>query len=176
MARSNPNKKKRRQASKTLLIFGEGFNDGMFLKHLKALYSFNAGVAITVKKGKGGNAKSIVIDAIKIPGAFDRKVVVLDNDKPKSEMIEARREAKGRSIELLENTPCLEYLLISIINEKPKEKNSSWCKNEFESKYLNRKKRRESNEYNKLFPKKLLDSKRLIISELNKLISIMEGK
>ena len=91
-------------------------------------------------------------------------------------MIGARREAKDRNIELLENTPCLEYLLISIINEKPKEKKSSWCKSEFELKYLNRKKRRESNEYGKLFPKELLDSKRSIISELDKLISIMEGK
>ncbi len=176
MSRTNPYKKKRRQASKTLLIFGEGFSDGMFLKHLKKLYSFNAGVAITVKKGKGGDAKSIVIDAIKTPGAFDRKVVVLDNDKPKSEMVEARREAKSKNIELLENTPCLEYLFISIIDKKIDEKNSIWCKSEFESKYINKNKRGEPSEYEKLFPKKLLDSKRSIIVELDKLISIMEGK
>jgi hypothetical protein len=157
-------------------MFGEGFNEEMFLRHLRRLYSHNSGVAITIKKGKGGNAQNIVIDASKIPGAFDKKIIMLDNDKPKTEMIRAREEAENRSIELLENTPCLEYLLISIVDKKLNKKNSSWYKSRFESKYLNRKKRGELNEYDKLLPKKLLDSKRSAISELNKLISIMEGK
>ena len=176
MSRTNPYKSKRRRASKTLLVLGEGFSDQMFLKHLKKLYSFNTGIAITVKKGKGGDAKSIIIGAIRTVGAFDRKVVVLDNDKPKNEMDRARKTAKSNGIELLENTPCLEYLLISAINKKPGEKNSIWCKNEFESKYLNKNKRDRPSEYDKLFPKQLLDSKRSGIIELDKLISIMEGR
>jgi len=40
-----------------------------------------------------------------VPGAFDRKIVVLDNDKTKMEMVKAKQEAKNRSIELIENTP-----------------------------------------------------------------------
>lgn len=146
------------------------------MKHLKNLYSYKSNVAITIKKGKGGDAKNIVIDADKIPGAFDRKIVILDNDKTKTEMTKARQEAKNRDIELIENTPCLEFLLITILDKKPSGKNSDWCKSEFESKYLSKKKRREPNEYIKLFPKKLLDIKRLKILELDKLILIMEGK
>ena len=176
MSRTNPYKKKKRQASKTLLVFGEGFDEEMFLKHLKSLYSYKSNVAITIKKGKGGDAKNIVIDADKTPGAFDRKIVILDNDKTKTEMTKARQEAKNRNIELIENTPCLEHLLVSILDKKPSGKNSDWCKGEFESKYLSKKKRGELSEYIKLFPKKLLDIKRLKISELNKLILIMEGK
>jgi len=176
MSRTNPYKKKRRRASKTLLVFGEGFGEEMFLKHLKNLYSYKSNVAITIKKGKGGDAKNIVIDADKIPGAFDRKIVILDNDKTKTEMTKARQEAKNRDIELIENIPCLEFLLITILDKKPSGKNSDWCKSEFESKYLSKKKRREPNEYIKLFPKKLLDIKRLKILELDKLILIMEGK
>ncbi len=176
MSRTNPYKKKRRQASKALLVFGEGYGEEIFLKHLKSLYSYNSNVAITIKKGKGGDARSIIIDADRVPGAFDRKIVILDNDKTKTEMIEARQEAKKRGIELIESTPCLESLFISIIDKKPNGKNSNWCKNEFESKYLGKKKRIEPNEYIKLFPKKLLDSKRSAVSDLNKLISIMEGK
>ncbi len=176
MSRTNPCKKKRRQANKTLLVFGEGFGEEIFLKHLKNLYSYKSNVAITVKKGKGGDAQSIVIDTDRTPGAFDRKIVILDNDKTKAEMTKARQEAKNRSIELFENTPCLEFLLISILNKKPSEKNSNWCKGEFESKYLDKKKRGEPNEYVKLFPKKLLDAQRIKISELNELILIMEGK
>ncbi|MBU1130616.1 hypothetical protein KJ840_00595 [Patescibacteria group bacterium] len=176
MSRTNPYKKKRRQASKTLLVFGEGFSEEMFLKHLKSLYSYKSNVAITVKKGKGGDAQSIVIDADRTPGAFDRKIVILDNDKTKTEMTLARQEAKNRCIELVENTPCLEFLLISILDKKPSGKNSNWCKGEFESKYLDKKKRGEPSEYVKLFPKKLLDAQRIKISELNKLVLIMEGK
>jgi hypothetical protein len=176
MSRTNPYKKKRRQASKTLLVFGEGFGEEIFLKHLKSLYSYKSNVAITVKKGKGGDAQNIVIDADRIPGAFDRKIVVLDNDKTKTEMTKARQEAKNRGIELVENTPCLESLLITILDKKPSGKNSAGCKGEFESKYIDKKKRGESSEYIKLFPKKLLDAKRSEILELNKLILIMEGK
>ena len=151
-----PIKKKKRQASKTLLVFGEGFNEEMFLKHLRALYSYESNVAITVKKGKGGDAQNIIIDADKILGSYDRKIVVLDNDKSKVEMLKARKEAQDRNIELIENTPCLESLLLSILEKKPSGKTSAWCKSEFEEKYLDQKKRGEPNEYIKLFPKKLL--------------------
>lgn len=176
MSRTNPYKKKKRHANKTLLIFGEGFDEEMFLKHLRNLYSYKNNVAITIKKGKGGDAQSIIIDADKEQGAFDRRIVVLDNDKSKTEMVKARQEAKKRNIELIENTPCLESLLLTILNYKPNGKDSNWCKNEFESKYLDKKKRGEPSEYAKLFPKKLLDIKRSKILELNKLVSIMEGK
>ena len=176
MSRTNPLKKKKRQASKTLLVFGEGCDEEIFLKYLKGIYSYKSNVAISVKKGKGGDAQNIVIDADKIPGAYDRKVVILDNDKAKAEMAKARQEAKNRNIELIENTPCLEHLLISILDKKMNGKSSAWCKSEFESKYIDKKKRGELSEYTKLFPKKLLEAQRLKIPELNKLILIMEGK
>ncbi|MFA5349198.1 MAG: RloB domain-containing protein, partial [Candidatus Paceibacterota bacterium] len=160
MSRTNPYKKKRRQANKTLLVFGEGLSEEIFLRYLKSIYSYKSNVAITIRRGRGGNAQCIIIDADRTPGAFDRKIVVLDNDKAKIEMIKARQEAKDRNIEMIENTPCLEFLLIEILNKKPIGKNSNWCKKEFESKYLDKKKRGESNEYIKLFPKKLLDTKR----------------
>jgi MinD superfamily P-loop ATPase len=176
MSRTNPHKKKRRSASKTLFMLGEGFSDGIFLRHLRKLYSFNSGYAISIKNGKGGDAKSIVTEAIRTLGAFDKKIVVLDNDKSVDEMNEARRIAKRKKITLIENTPCLESLFLSILDKKPINKNSNWCKKKFESKYLNKNKRSEPIEYDKLFPKDLLDSKRSSISELDRLISAMKGK
>ena len=175
MSRSNPLKKKRRQANKTLLVLGEGLGEEMFLKHLKSLY-YIVGVAITIRKGKGGTPNEVVTSAYKIPGAFDRKIVIIDNDKAKAEMQKARNEAKRRGIELLENTPCLEWLLLSILDEKIEGDNSEWCKGKFESKYIDKKKRSEPAEYVKLFPKNILDNKRTKIKELGDLISIMEGK
>ena len=175
MSRTNPCKLKRRQANRTLLIFGEGLGEEMFLKHLKGLYSQDCNVAITIRKGKGGDAKNIVIDASKISGAFDRKVVILDNDKPLAEMQSARQEAKNKRIELIENTPCLEFLLLSILGQHPKN-NSADCKSGFESKYINKQKRCELGEYQKLFSKSVLENKRKILVILDKIIIIMEGK
>ena len=176
MSKKNPYKKKRKQASAQILFFGEGFSEAIFLKHLKKLYSYNSGIAVTVKKGKGGCPRDIVIDATKIPGDFNRRIVVFDNDKPTEEMQKARQEAKKRKVELIENTPCLESLFLSILGKRRKMKKSKECKKEFETKYIEKKKRSEPSKYEELFPKKILDSQRKKISELDKLIGIMEGK
>jgi hypothetical protein len=158
------------------LIFGEGLNEDAFLRHLRSLYSYNSNVAVTIRKGRGGTADGIVIDASNIPGDFDRRVVVLDNDKGQREMNNARSEAKHRGIILVENTPCLEALLLAILNDGKtySAKVSSWCKSEFESNFLTKKKRAEMDEYVKLFPKTVLDKQRLKIPGLNSLILLME--
>lgn len=176
MSRTNPFKRKRRQANKTLLILGEGMGEEMFLKHLKKLYCCNTNVAIKIIKGKGGDAQNIIIDADKIPGDFDKKIVILDNDKPKHEMASARKEAKSKNIELIENTPCLEFLLLSILDAKADKTNSSNCKKQFENNFINKTKRAEPHEYGKLFTKKLLEEKRKSIDALDKILTIMEGK
>lgn len=178
MSRTNPYKKKRRTASQTLLMYGEGLSEEMFLKHLRGLYSKNSNVAVTIRKGKGGNALSVVIDAANTPGAFDRKIVILDNDKNNTEMAKARQEAEKRSIILFENTPCLEMILLLVLNNTGtfENKTSDWCKKEFESKYIGKKKRVEPNEYEKIFPKTLLDKRRSKVTGLNQLILFMEGR
>lgn len=175
MSRKDLLNKIHRYAKKTLLMYGEGLCEEVFLRHLKGLYSCKKGVVITIRKGRGSNAKNIVIDAHKVPGAFNRRVVVLDNDKSEQEMSNARQEAKNRGIELFENTPCLESLLLSIVDRKPVGKSSNWCKREFESKYIDHERRCDSKEYEKMFQRERLDRQRGKIEELNKLLNIMEG-
>ena len=176
MSRTNPYKKKRRSASRTLLMYGEGLGEEMFLKYLRRLYSRNSGVAVTIRNGKGGTATNIITNAVNEPGAFDRRIVILDNDKNKQEMNRARAEAKQKGIELLENSPCLESTLLSILRtgQSFSNKTSAWCKSEFESNYLDKKKRTELGEYGKIFSKTILDTQRVNVSELNTLISLME--
>lgn len=176
MSRTNPQKKKRRQAKRTLLVLGEGLGEKVFLDHLKALYSYDNNIDIKIIRGKGGSADRIVADTDKIPGDYDRKVVVLDNDKAEAEMKKARQDAKKKGIELIENTPCLEHMFLLILDKKANGKNSTWCKNEFESNYIREEKRGDKNECQKLFPKELLEEQRLKIPELDRLISLMEGK
>lgn len=178
MSRTNPFKQKRRSANRTLLVFGEGMCEEVFLKHLKKLYSHNSNVYVKVLRGKGGTPADVVIDSDKIPGDFETRVVVVDNDKSQTEMQLARKEAKTRKIILIENTPCIEALLLSII-EKGKDfssKKSDWCKKEFESEYINKKKRSEPEQYEKIFTKALIDECRVKIEVLNKIVLLMEGK
>jgi hypothetical protein len=176
MSRTNPYKKKRRSASRTLLMYGEGLGEEMFLKRLRGLYSRSSGVAVTIRNGKGGTATNIITNAVNEPGSFDRRIVILDNDKSEQEMNQARAEAKQRGVELLENTPCLEAVLLSILRpgQNFSGRTSAWCKSEFESNYLNKKKRTEIGEYGKIFSKATLDAQRVSVPGLNTIISLME--
>lgn len=176
MSRTNPYKKKRRSASRTLLMYGEGLGEEMFLKHLRGLYSRDSGVAVTIRNGKGGTATNIITNAVNEPGAFDRRMVILDNDKSEQEMNQARVEARRQGVELLENSPCLEATLLAILRpgQNFSGQTSTWCKREFESNYLDKKKRTEIAEYGKIFPKAMVDTQRANVPALNTIISLME--
>jgi hypothetical protein len=175
MSRTNPYKKKRRSASRTLLMYGEGLGEEMFLKHLRGLYSRDSGVAVTIRNGKGGTAVNIITNAVNEPGAYDRRIVILDNDKSEQEMENARVEARQHGVEVLENSPCLEATLLTILRpgQSFSGRTSAWCKSEFESNYLSKKKRTEIGEYGKFFSKDTLDTQREHVPELNILISLM---
>ena len=177
MSRTNPYKKKRRSAKRTLLMYGEGLGEEMFLKHLRSLYAYNSGVSLRIRNGKGGNPKSIIVNAVNEPGDFERRIVILDNDKGKKEMKRAHDEAKKSGVELLENSPCLEATLLTILRPKQSfsAKKSAWCKSEFESNYMDKKKRTELEEYKKVFSKQILDNQKDKISELKTLINLMQG-
>ena len=178
MSRSNPYKKPRRVAKQTVLFYGEGMGEEIFLKHLRGIYAQNSGLALTIRRGKGGTADGVVLSAIKYSGAFDRKVVVLDNDKSKGEMEKARQLAAQHSVILLENKPCLEALLLGILEPKLnfEGKTSTWCKQEFQKKYIEKKQRSQSHRYEDLFTKTTLDKARKRLKSLHEVILVMEGK
>ncbi len=178
MARTNPYKKKRRYAQKTFLLYGEGLGEEMFLKHLRGLYSRDSGTAVKIRKGKGGSAVDIIFYTEKEPGEFDCRIAILDNDKEESEMEKAREEAKKRKIKIFEHNPCLEAILLSILDDSTNyaDKGSAWCKHEFESKYIEKSKRMDKREYERIFPQILLDGQSSKIPELALLISLMEGR
>ena len=150
--------------------------ESIFLKYLRSLYSSDSGVSITIRAGRGGGVRSIVIDAAKEFAQLDRRVVVVDCDRGSKEMNLARKEAKEKEIEMLENHPCLEATLLAILNhgKKYEDKSSAWCKKEL-YKYIDEKKCTDSPSYLKVFPKKLLDTERVNVLELDRLISLMEG-
>ncbi len=178
MARTDPKKGLHKQAKNTLLIYGEGLNEEIFLKYLKSLYAHNKGIAIKIRRGKGGDPLSLVEDALKYPGEFMQRIVILDNDRDAKEMERARKKAKEEKLELIENTPCLEGTLLSILvsGKSFNTKSSPWCKKKFEEEYIGRDKRNDLEEYRKVFKKKILEAQRGNISQLSIIISYMENE
>ena len=174
----HPPTKKNRASKSTFLIVGEGSRDVFFLKYLDSLYLRKDIVWTKILDGKGGTADGIVDYAKRQLGDYYKKIVMIDNDKKESEMLKARKKASEGGMDLIENTPCLEALLLSILNggDSFDDKGSRWCKKEFESKHLHKNNRQIAQEFEKKFPKKLLSKLRKKISKLNYLISIFEGK
>jgi hypothetical protein len=159
-----------------ILFYGEGQAEEIFLKHIRKLYGYGTGIVITVRRGKGGAPSEVVRNILRCPGDYDKKIVMVDNDKSVGEMEEAREIAKERGVHLIENTPCLEAFLLNILEGgNLKNRLSSDCKRKFESKYINKEQRMESRRYEKIFTKRLLDIKRKKVENLDRLISLMEG-
>lgn len=180
MSRSYPQKLKRRAAKESWLIFGEGPSDAAFLKHLRKLYSQNSGIRIDIRPGKGGSPKDIVEDAFRNSQGRDRVFVVLDCDKAPKEMVLARNhtQVKCGFIKLIENTPCLEYVLLNILNSKKVTpgKPSSEYKKAFEKDFIKDTDRCSPHAYERVFTKEIIDLARSRVPELGLLVTLSEGR
>ncbi|NTU46722.1 hypothetical protein HGA88_03780 [Candidatus Roizmanbacteria bacterium] len=165
----------KRRVKKTILIVGEGKDEEVFLKYLRQAVQCSDEVDITIKQGKGGSPRDIVHVAVKDFAAYDHKLVMLDSGPTRQAMLEAKEYA-GSSVQFLINTPCLEALLLSIL-EKDKDysnKKESECKKIFETNYIPKNRRDEFNHYAKHFPLKLLQNRRKVISILDTIMRIVE--
>lgn len=177
MSRTNPAKKKVRSANRTVLLHGEGQHEEVFLKHLKSLYSFGRNINVKIQRGRGGDQSGMVTHVVNTVGSFDKRFVVLDNDRGEKSISAARKNAREHSIGLIENSPCIEAVLLAILNDGNsfKERESKWCKKHFETKYMNENKKYDVKEYSKIFPKALLDKQKDKVPELKVLIDIISG-
>lgn len=151
-------KKRKRVLKKTFLIYCEGLEEEIFVKHLKTLFT-SAKANIKIQKGKGGSADQIVDQTTKVLGSFNLRVVILDNDRAEKEIKKAKHLAKKNGILLIINDPCLEATLLTILDDlkKPSLSNPSQThKKYFESYYIAANKRANPRQYEKIFPKELL--------------------
>lgn len=161
---------KKRIIKKTTLFFGEGLLDSLFLKYLKSIYTSEK-INITIRGGRGGDAKKIVKDCIKVFGDFNKRAVLLDNDKPVKEVLGARKIAEDNNIIVIENTPCLEALFLSILDKDYENKNTKWFKKEFEK--YHKKEIQSFYDFNKIFPKEIIEEKKEKISNLKLIIETL---
>ncbi len=175
MSRSNPYKKKRREAKKTVLLYCEGADEKVFLNYLKILFAKDSGVAVTIKENQGGGANDVLRNVLKQIQA-DRMFCIYDTDT--SVNTQLKQKIKKYGIKCIENKPCLETFLLNILENKDYSNHQKCdkCKKEFETKYLNEKKRKDKNNYTKIFPKELLVKQSKKIENLKQLIEVISGK
>lgn len=161
---------------KTVLAFGEGNDERIFLRYLNKSYCRRDKVSVSVSSGDGGDPTNILNRAIRYRAGLKRdfEFILLDTDKVWPE--EMKKLATDEEIKLYGNTPCFEALFLDIL-----ESSSSWkgalsgrCKKLFEEEYCERRNFSED-ECEKLFPKAVLNSARLRIPSLDEIIKIMEG-
>lgn len=160
----------------TVLAYGEGEAEKIFLRYLVSCYCRRYKVSVATSSAGGGDPTSILDSAIRFRRGVKRdfEFILLDTDKPWSD--EMKRRAREEGIKLIGSHPCLEAFFLKIL-ESPdllQGVGSGRCKASF-------KKLCESNNFNdevcaKLFPKSLLKSARQRLSKLDEIIKIIEGE
>jgi len=162
---------KRRSVSHTVLLVGEGTTEQAFLRHIKSLYiSRGCGVGITIRNAHGKGPDHVVDYAIGQcrNAAYDRVVTLLDTDLPMS--VAVRRRARSKKIHIIGSTPCVEGLLLKILDEHVPE-TSAECKQRCGGVLPER--LTFPGDYMGSFPKDLLDGRRDMVTELAELLDCL---
>ena len=158
----------RRVAHHTVLLVGEGKTEWAFLSHIKFLYiSRGCGVSVKIRNAHGRGPDQVVDYAIKQRrnAAYDRGVVLLDTDLEMSTA--AQKRAKSKKIQIVGSTPCIEGLLLKILN-KPVPDTCIECKARVARLHPGQLTIPDS--YQEKFPKIVLEKRRHDVLELGKLL------
>lgn len=110
-------KRPKKQLKKTMVFVGEGEAEKAFLLHIKSLYGVGS-LKLTIKSAGGKGPDNVINDAISTleNSKCDRVAVLLDTDLPwPSKLV---KEAKALDIELIDSTPCLEGLLLTVLGQR----------------------------------------------------------
>lgn len=165
-----------RAQKNTVFGFGEGESERVFLKHLRSLYAGNK-TSVRVDDAGGKDHSYILKKADRVRGGigYNHSFVLIDTDQEWTPSL--RSKAKKKAIELIGSGPCLEGLLLSIL--EPTINYGSWsssnCKRHFQDTYLRSDRTITDTDCKRLFPKTTLDQAKVSIRALRRIIEIMEG-
>ena len=169
-----------RHTKKTVLIVGEGPTEKAFLQYLKDMYiTREMDIAVKIECGSGGSPKSVVEKAVRLRGnrAYDKCFVLVDADLPFDPDGELeRRMRKKPRIEMLNATPCIEGLLLTILDSNfPQQATTSVeSKRIFETKHLPEDKKTDKSSYERIFSKQVIEKRREGVLELDAVLKAME--
>lgn len=168
-----------------ILVYCEGAEDSAFLRYLKNRFHHDhEDTFVRVMTGNGGTMEDLVIAASKIEGDYSHRIIILDKDRcnrpgGQKELKTAQELADLRGITFGWQKPCLEWLLLKILDPSLKEPRAKFCgtyKQSFESTYFKDKDRTESDDYKSIFPKSLLNERRQDVPELDYLMKLVRGQ
>lgn len=136
-----PNPTKGMPGKRSILLFGEGKTEWVFLSHLCQLYR-SAAVVTKVDHGQGGSPRTVVEAAIKARslGDYDKVLILLDADRDASDI--ADDWVTRHRLEIHFSEPCIEGLLLEILGDqevtklRKGSKSSERCKSRFEREWL----------------------------------------
>lgn len=165
--------RKIRETRPTLLVVGEGDCEVAFLKHLRQLYcSGGRGVTVTISNAHGKGPENVVEHTRRQarPYSFDQVVAFLDTDIPWSDQL--KKSARKDKIVLVGSSPCLEGMLLNILQQRVPE-GSTECKKALQR--LLGQDMTEREHYEPHFPTPVLESARQRIPVLDRLLRFFEG-
>lgn len=166
---------RRRRTKKTRLVYCEGAHDRAFLECIKSVYSSEV-YTVDVRRGAGGDQPHLVEAANKKGRAYDQAFLKVDGDRDLEEMATADSLAEELKVILLRTKPCLEALLITIL--EPNKRIGSWnaarLKRYFQETYIPESKRTDARAYSAVFTKQVLDEARGRLAELDALVRLFQ--
>lgn len=168
----------------SLLLFGEGKADAVFLSHLAAtLIGRKRGVTWRVSYGQGGSPQQVIQRMIKkelYSATFDDCLLLLDSDRPVTQA--AYRLLEEHKITLVSSAPhCLEGLLLTILDDPPtgmgRQQARNW-KKRFQQQYLKTDResealRRMIDKCPQLFPVDLIQARCAVCPPLRELVRFL---
>lgn len=168
----------------SIILFGEGKTEAVFLQHVLALYRADVSAMVKVDAGQGGAPKQVAERLIKKHlklGNYDRSLLLIDSDLPVDEI--PRTWLVKHRIELVKSEPCcVEGLFLTLLDDPPpaKERNHSraW-KRRFHREHLGTDRDTEvqarlRKKCADLFPKTLIESQRHRIPALQSLLGFLD--
>ena len=105
----------------SILLFGEGKTEAVFLSHLRTVYAGRIQARVNLDAGQGGSPKQVASRLIKKHlklGAYDRSLLLIDDDLPTTEIPASWR--RNHKITVITSAPmCLEGLLLTLLDDAP---------------------------------------------------------
>jgi len=164
----------------SLLMVGEGPAERFFLQHLKSLFwCKNCGHNVTVDNAHGGSPEDVVhqADILLFQRAYCRCAIVLDGDIPSkpNTFKDILEKYPKIEISIIQSMPCIEGLMLEILEGKYP-KTSRQCKSLFRRKHISGHHFRNPRQYEKLFPKELIEEAAIRIKPLEKMIRFLKNE
>lgn len=170
--------KQKRPQKTSILLFGEGSEDQAVLAHIADLYINRSTHHVVPDSGVGGSPMDVLESTQKHAGFdYSHRLLILDGDRPENEYEALGEAARKKGFEFLMITPCMEALILSIIDPTKKwhTRSTAFCKSHLEKNFVEPRHRTLKRAYAPHVTKIRVDAACQKHSELHRIVSLVSG-